>query len=75
VRTQWGIENKVHWVLDIAFREDDCRIRKGNGAESLASCATALNLLRREKTVKRSLKGKRMKAAWDKDYLLKVLTG
>jgi len=38
-------------------------------------CHIALNLLRREKTVKRSLKGKRMKAAWDKDYLLKVLTG
>jgi len=51
-------------VLDIAFREDDCRLRH-----------IALNLLRREKTVKRSLKGKRMKAAWDKDYLLKVLTG
>lgn len=76
VRTHWGIENKVHWVLDIAFREDDCRIRKGNGAENFAVLRhIALNLLRREKTVKRSLKGKRMKAAWDKDYLLKVLTG
>jgi predicted transposase YbfD/YdcC len=76
VRTHWGIENKVHWVLDIAFREDDCRIRKGNGAENFAVLRhIALNLLRREKTAKRSLKGKRMKAAWDKDYLLKVLTG
>ncbi len=76
VRTHWGIENKVHWVLDIAFREDDCRIRKGNGAENFAVLRhIALNLLRREKTVKRSIKGKRMKAAWDKNYLLKVLTG
>lgn len=76
VRTHWGIENKVHWVLDIAFREDDSRIRKGNGAENFAVLRhIALNLLRREKTAKRSLKGKRMKAAWDKDYLLKVLTG
>jgi predicted transposase YbfD/YdcC len=76
VRTHWGIENKVHWVLDIAFREDDCRIRKGNGAENFAVLRhIALNLLRQEKTVKRSLKGKRMKAAWDKNYLLKVLTG
>lgn len=76
VRTHWGIENKVHWVLDIAFREDDCRIRKGNGAENFAVLRhIALNLLRREKTAKRSLKGKRMKAAWDKDYLLKVLAG
>jgi len=75
VRTHWGIENKVHWVLDIAFREDDCRIRKGNGAENFAVLRhIALNLLRRETTAKRSLKGKRMKAAWDKDYLLKVLT-
>ncbi len=40
VRTHWGIENKVLWVQDSAFREDDCRIRKGNGAENLASCAT-----------------------------------
>lgn len=76
VRTYWGIENKVHWVLDIAFREDDCRIRKGNGAENFAVLRhIALNLLRRETSVKRSLKSKRMKAAWDKDYLLKVLTG
>ena len=76
VRSHWGIENKVHWVLDIAFREDDSRIRKGNGAENFAVLRhIALNLLRREKTVKRSLKGKRIKAGWDKNYLLKVLTG
>jgi predicted transposase YbfD/YdcC len=76
VRTHWGIENKVHWVLDIAFREDDCRIRKGNGAENFAVLRhIALNLLRREKTSKGSLKGRRKKAGWDNDYLLKVLTG
>ena len=76
VRTHWEIENKVHWVLDIAFREDDCRIRKGNGAENFAVLRhIALNLLRREKTSKRSLKGRRKKAGWDNDYLLKVLTG
>jgi predicted transposase YbfD/YdcC len=77
VRGHWGIENKVHWVLDIAFREDDCRIRKGNGAENFAVLRhIALNLLRRETSAKRrSLKGKRKKAAWDEEYLLKVLTG
>ena len=70
VRTHWGIENKVHWVLDIAFREDDCRIRKGNGAENFAVLRhIALNLLRREKTSK----GRPKKAGWDNDYLLKVL--
>ena len=76
VRTHWRIENKVHWVLDIAFREDDCRIRQGNGAENFAVLRhIALNLLRRELSVKRSLRGKRMKAALDENYLLKVLTG
>ena len=76
VRAHWGIENKVHWVLDITFREDDCRIRKGNGAVNFAVLRhIALNLLRRETSAKRSLKGKRMKAALDEHYLLKVLTG
>lgn len=76
VRTHWEIENKVHWVLDIGFREDDCRIREGNGAENFAVLRhIALNLLRQEKTSKGSLKGRRKKAGWDNDYLLKVLTG
>jgi predicted transposase YbfD/YdcC len=76
VRGHWGIENKVHWVLDIAFREDDCRIRKGYSAENFAVLRhIALNLLRRETSAKRSIKGKRMKAALDEKYLFKVLTG
>jgi predicted transposase YbfD/YdcC len=76
VRGHWGIENKVHWVLDIAFREDDCRIRKGHGAENFAVLRhIALNLLRNETSAKRSIKGKRMKAALDEKYLFKVLTG
>lgn len=75
VRTHWEIENKVHWVLDIAFREDDCRVRKGNGAQNFVVLRhIALNLLRRETTAKCSLKAKRKKAGWDNDYLLKVLT-
>ena len=76
VRAHWGIENKVHWVLDIAFREDDCRIRQGNGAENFAVLRhIALNLLRQENTTRRSLKSKRKRAAWDHDYLLQVLNG
>jgi predicted transposase YbfD/YdcC len=75
VRTHWEIENKVHWILDIAFREDDCRVRKGNGAENLAVLRhIALNLLKHEKSRKGSIKGKRKMAGWDNDYLLKVLT-
>jgi predicted transposase YbfD/YdcC len=76
VRSHWGIENEVHWVLDITFREDDCRIRRGNGAENFAVLRhIALNLLKREKSAKRSIKAKRKKAAWDDDYLLMVLNG
>jgi len=75
VRTHWEIENKVHWILDIVFREDDCRVRKGNGAQDFAVLRhIALNLLRREKTTKRSIRAKRLKAGWDNAYLLKVLT-
>lgn len=74
--THWEIENKVHWVLAIAFREDDRRIRKDNGAENFAVLRPiALNLLRQETTSKGSLKGRRKKAGWDNNYLLKVLTG
>jgi predicted transposase YbfD/YdcC len=75
VRTHWGIENKVHWILDIAFREDDCRVRKGNGAENFAVLRhIALNLLKQEKSLKCGIKAKRKMAGWDHDYLLRVLT-
>jgi predicted transposase YbfD/YdcC len=74
-RTYWEIENKVHWVLDVAFREDDCRVRKGNGAQNFAVLRhIALNLLRREGTAKCSIRAKRLKAGWDHDYLLRVLS-
>lgn len=74
VRTHWGIENCVHWVLDVAFREDDSRVRKGNGAQNLSTLRhLALNLLKHEKTAKCGTKAKRLKAAWDDAYLLQVL--
>jgi predicted transposase YbfD/YdcC len=75
IRTHWHIENKLHWVLDVAFREDDCRVRQGHAAENLAILRhIALNLLKQEKTAKCGIKNKRLKAGWDNDYLLKVLT-
>jgi len=74
-RSHWGIENSVHWVLDVAFREDDCRIRKGNAPQNFAVLRhIALNLLHQEKTAKVGVKAKRLKAAWNDDYLLKILS-
>ncbi|MDQ3252528.1 MAG: ISAs1 family transposase [Acidobacteriota bacterium] len=76
VRKHWGIENSLHWVLDVAFREDQCQIRKDHGAENFAMLRhIAVNLLKREKTAKVGVKIKRNKAGWDTNYLLKVLTG
>ncbi|MBT4090320.1 MAG: ISAs1 family transposase [Candidatus Marinimicrobia bacterium] len=76
IRSHWGVENSLHWVLDVAFREDECRIRKGHGAENFSMLRTiAVNLLRKERSDKRGIKGKRLRAGWDNDYLLKVLAG
>jgi len=76
VRSHWAIENELHWSLDMAFDEDRCRVRKDHGAENFAVLRhIALNLLKQEKTCKRGLKGKRLLAAWNQVYLLKVLTG
>lgn len=73
VRSHWGIENQVHWVLDVTFGEDSSRIRSGFAAENLAVVRhIALNLLRQEPS-RRSLKGKRLKAALDTAFLLRVL--
>lgn len=74
IRGHWGIENSLHWSLDVSFREDDSRVRKGHGAENLSRLRRiTLNLLKEEKTVKVGIKGKRLKAGWDQTYLLKVL--
>jgi predicted transposase YbfD/YdcC len=74
VRTYWEIENKVHWVLDIVFSEDDSRVRKGNGAPNFAVLRhIALNLLRQEATRRLSIKAKRLRAGWDHDYLVRIL--
>ena len=73
-RSHWGIENQLHWVLDVTFQEDLCRVRSGNAAENLAVLRHfAVNLLRREQASRLSVRAKRLKAAWDNRYLLKLL--
>lgn len=74
IRSHWGIENKVHWILDVQFGEDDSRKRAGNAAQNYSIVLKiALNLLKNEKSVKQGVKGKRLKAAWNNVYLMKLL--
>lgn len=76
VRGHWGVENSCHWVLDVVMREreDQSRARTGFSAENLATLRRmAMNLLNREKTKKRSIRGKQLNASWDHSYLLRLL--
>lgn len=74
VRGHWGVENKLHWVLDVQMREDQSRARAGCAAENLATLRRlALNLLKREKTKRRGIHGKQLNASWDHAYLLRLL--
>jgi predicted transposase YbfD/YdcC len=74
-RAHWSIENALHWVLDIAFHEDDSRVRKDFAPQNLALIRHfALNLLKTEKSSKASIHTKRLQAGWDDAYLLKLLS-
>jgi predicted transposase YbfD/YdcC len=76
IRGHWGIENGLHWVLDVTFREDDSRLRCGHGPENLALLRrVAVSLLKNDQTSKHSVHTKRLQAGWDEEYLLKVLCG
>jgi predicted transposase YbfD/YdcC len=75
VRYHWGIENSLHWSLDVSFNEDDCRVRKDNGPQNLAALRhVSLNLLKRDVTTKAGIKTRRLKAGWDNTYLEHLLT-
>lgn len=75
IRSHWHVENKLHWQLDVSFNEDNNRLRSGNAAENIALMnKVALNLLKNERSVKVGIKNKRLKAGWDNNYLMKVLT-
>lgn len=74
IRAHWGIENSMHWVLDVAFREDDCRIRCGDAAQNFAILRRiALNLLKGDAKTKLGIANKRLKAGWDVSYLSRLL--
>ena len=74
IRSHWGVENKLHWTLDVGFSEDASRKRNKNAAQNYSILLKiALNLLKNEKTEKQGITGKRLKAGWNEDYLLKVL--
>lgn len=74
IRQHWGVENSLHWVLDVTFNEDHQRKRNGMAAQNFALVQKiSLNLLKSEESNKVSLKNKRLKAAWDNDFLLKIL--
>ena len=76
IRGHWSIENQCHWVLDVAFREDESRIRSDHGPENFGLLRkTALNLLKQEKGCKSGIAAKRKLSGWNQDYLLKVLSG
>ena len=75
IRSHWHVENKLHWQLDVSFNEDYNRLRSGNAAENFALMnKIALNLLKNEKSIRLGVKNKRLKAGWDDDYMIKVLT-
>ncbi len=74
IRSHWGVENKLHWTLDVAFSEDASRKRNKNAAQNFSIILKiALNLLKNEKSDRQGIAGKRMRAGWDEDYLMKVL--
>jgi predicted transposase YbfD/YdcC len=76
IRSHWGIENRLHWVLDVTFREDDCRVRAGHAPENFAILRhIALNLLRQDRSSKGSVPTKRFRAALNDRYLHSLLSG
>jgi predicted transposase YbfD/YdcC len=75
VRGHWGIENRLHWQLDVTFQEDQCRLRLGHADANFSILRrTALGLLKNESTLKVGIKNKRLTAAWDERYLEQVLS-
>jgi predicted transposase YbfD/YdcC len=76
IRRHWSVENALHWVLDVTFREDDSRVRDRTAARNLALLRKiALNLIARDRRGRASLRGRRKMAAWNDDYMLRIIAG
>src|SRR4051812_38399892 len=76
IRQHWAIENALHWVLDVTFREDDSRVRDQRAARNLAVLRRmAINLVGRDGSTKASVRARRKRAAWNDDYMLQLLAG
>lgn len=76
VRSHWGVENRVHWQLDVSYGEDKSKVRKDNGAENLSVLKRCtLNLLKADKQTKAGIKNKRAKAGWSRKYMMELLSG
>jgi predicted transposase YbfD/YdcC len=76
VRSHWGIENRLHWQLDVTFGEDESRIRMGHADANFSILRrTALGLLKNNYSYKLCVKNKRLSAGWKNDYLLEILIG
>ena len=74
IRRHWSIENSLHWVLDVTFREDDSRVRDPTAVRNFALLRKiAINLVSQDRSTKASMRAKRKKAAWDDDYMLQLL--
>ena len=75
IRRHWSIENALHWVLDVTFREDDSRVRDRTAARNFALLRKiALNLVTKDRGSRTSVRGRRKKAAWNDDYMLRIIT-
>src|SRR5215218_7720695 len=76
IRTHWGVENTLHWVLDVTFREDDSRVRDRRAARNLAVLRRiAINLVGRDRSARASVRARRKRAAWNDNYMLQLLAG
>ncbi len=75
IRRHWGVENSLHWTLDVTYREDQCRVRRDHAPQNMAALRNiSHNLLKPESSLKTGIQGKRLQAGWREHYLIKVLS-